>query len=43
MVFADTLLSYSDWKLPFICLTDTSDKQVGVGINQNSKILHSSQ
>ena len=37
MVSAETLLSYPDWKLPFIVHTDASDKQLGSIIIQNNK------
>ena len=37
MVYAKTLLSYPDWKLPLTVNTDDSDKQLGAVINQNNK------
>ena len=37
MVCVDMLLSYSDWKIPFIFHTDESDKQIGAVIIQNNK------
>ena len=37
MVYADTLLSYPDCKLPFTLHTDASDKQLGSFISQNNK------
>ena len=37
MVSAENLLSYPDWKLPFIFHTDTYDEQLGAGIHQNNK------
>ena len=37
MVSAETLLSYTDWKLTFTSHTDDSDKQLGAVISQNNK------
>ena len=37
MVSADTLLSYTDWKLTFKVHIDAYDKQLGVVIIQNNK------
>ena len=37
MVSAETLISYPDWKLPFIVNTDASDNQLGAVISQNNK------
>ena len=37
MIYADTLLNYPDWKVPFTVHTDASDKQVGAVISQNNK------
>ena len=37
MVYADTLLSYPDCKLPLTLHTDASDKQLGSFISQNNK------
>ena len=37
MVFAEKLLSYPYWKLPFIVHTDASDKQVCAFISHNNK------
>ena len=37
MVSAETLLSFTDWKLSFIVHTDASDKQSGDFISQNNK------
>ena len=37
MVFAENLLSYPDWKLPFTVHTDASDKKLGSFISQNNK------
>ena len=36
MVSAKTLLSYPDWKLPFMVCTDSSDKQLGDVISHNN-------
>ena len=36
MVSAETLLIYTDWKLPFTVHTDASDKQFGAFISQNN-------
>ena len=37
MVSAETLLSYTYWKLPFIFHTDASYKQLCAVISKNSK------
>ena len=37
MVSAETLLSYTDWKLPFTVHTDAYDKHLGAFIIQNNK------
>ena len=37
MVSAETMLSYPDWKLPFIVYTDASDKYLGTVTIQNNK------
>ena len=37
MVSFETLLSYSDWKIPFTVHTDASDKQLGDVISQSNK------
>ena len=37
MVYSETLISYPDWKLPFLVHTDASDKQLGSIISQNNK------
>ena len=37
MVSAETLLSYSDWKLPFTFHTYYSGKQLGAVISHNNK------
>ena len=37
MVSAETLLSYTDWKMPLTVHTDASDKQLGAVIIQNNK------
>ena len=39
VVFAETLLSYPDWKLPFTVRTDACDKQLGAAISQNYKTI----
>ena len=39
MVSFETLLSYSDWKIPFTVHTDASDKQLGSLISQNNKYI----
>ena len=39
MVFVMTLLSYTDWKLPFKVHTNASDKQLGAFISQNNKTI----
>ena len=39
MVSAETLLSYSDWKIPFTVQTDASDKQLGDVISQKNKTI----
>ena len=37
MVSGETLLSYTDCKLPFTVNTDASDKQLGAVISKNNK------
>ena len=37
--YVETLLSYTDWKLPFIVHTDESDKQLGAVISQNNQLI----
>ena len=37
MVYAETLLSYADWKLPFTVHSDDFYKQLGAFIIQNNK------
>ena len=37
MVSAETLISYTGWKLTFTVHTDTSDKQLGAIISHNNK------
>ena len=37
MVSAETLLSYSDWKMTFTVHTDSSDKKLGSVISHNNK------
>ena len=39
MVSAETLFSYTDWKLPFIFHIDASDKQLGAVISQKEKSI----
>ena len=40
MVSDETLLSDTDWKLPFIVHTDNSDKQLCAVISQNNKPIY---
>ena len=40
MVSMDTLLRYTDWKLPFTVHTDASDKKLGDVIRQNNKPIN---
>ena len=37
MVSDETLLNYTDWKVPFNVHTDASDKQLGAITSQNNK------
>ena len=39
MVSADTLLSYTDLKMPFKVYTNASDKQLGAVISQKNKTI----
>ena len=40
MIYADTLISYPDWKLPFTFHTDASDEQLVSVISQNNKHIY---
>ena len=37
MVSSETLLTYTDWKIPFTVHTDVSDKKLDAVISQNNK------
>ena len=37
MVYAENLLSYPYWTIPFIVHTDASDKQLGAVVSKNNK------
>ena len=39
MVSDETLLRYSDWKIPFTVYTGASYKQLGAVISQNNKTI----
>ena len=39
MVYAKTLISYPDWKLPFTVHIDASDKQLCAVISQDNKTI----
>ena len=40
MVSAETLLSYTDWKMPFTVHTGAYDKQLGAVISHNKNPIH---